>query len=68
VQSDVFKDAAQVLDKVLEAFDGDRGLMQGWLDSFVPALGTKPIDLLGTKDGRELVAATIDRARYGVFG
>ena len=30
--------------------------MTEWLNSYVPALGTKPIDLLDTPDGRDLVA------------
>ena len=67
VKSDVFKDAAQVLEKILAAHGGDPGLMRRWLEGFVPALGARPIDLLGTRDGRELVAATIDRAQGGVF-
>jgi putative toxin-antitoxin system antitoxin component (TIGR02293 family) len=67
VASDVFKDASQVLEKVREAMGGNKDLMNQWLNSFVPALGCKPIELLGTKDGRELVGATIDRATYGVF-
>ena len=32
--------------------------MNAWLSSRVPALGCRPIELLGSKDGRELVDAT----------
>jgi putative toxin-antitoxin system antitoxin component (TIGR02293 family) len=67
VTSDVFKDAAQVLEKVLAALGGDRELMSQWLDTFNPALGCKPNALIRTKDGRELIGGVIDRARYGVF-
>lgn len=66
--SGAFKDAARVLEKIREAVGGDQAAMTEWLNSYVPALGTKPIDLLDTPDGRDLVAATVDRARYGVFG
>jgi putative toxin-antitoxin system antitoxin component (TIGR02293 family) len=66
--SGAFKDAAQVLEKIREAVGGDQAAMTEWLNSHVPALGTKPIDLLDTPDGRDLVAGTVDRARYGVFG
>ena len=66
--SGAFKEAAQVLEKVREAFGGDQTAMTEWLNAFVPALGTRPIELLDTPDGRDLVAATIDRARYGIVG
>jgi len=39
---------------------GDEEAMKRWLNEFVPALGCKPIELLGTKEGRELVSTTID--------
>ena len=61
--SGAFKEAAQVLEKIREAFGGDQAAMTEWLNAYVPALGTKPIELLDTSDGRDLVAATIDRAR-----
>jgi|APFre7841882724_1041349.scaffolds.fasta_scaffold44748_1 putative toxin-antitoxin system antitoxin component (TIGR02293 family) len=66
--SDVFKDATLVLEKALRFSGGDPAAMNAWLNSHVPALGCRPIELLGSKDGRELVDATLERAMAGVFG
>lgn len=66
--SAALKDAVNVLEKLRLAMGGDKAAMTEWLHSHVPALGRCPIELLDTPDGRDLVAATIDRARFGVFG
>jgi putative toxin-antitoxin system antitoxin component (TIGR02293 family) len=66
--SAALKDAVQVLEKLREAMGGDTAAMTEWLNNHVPALGRRPIELLDTPDGRDLLAATIDRARFGVFG
>lgn len=67
LRSDVFKDAASVLNKALVMLGNDRESLRGWVERPVPALGRSPIDLLRTKDGRELVNDILDRAVSGAY-
>jgi uncharacterized protein (DUF2384 family) len=68
VASDVFKDASIVLDGVLAALGGDPRAMNAWLDAHNPSLGCAPRGLLASREGRSLISATINRARYGTHG
>ena len=50
-----------------EGFDAVAWLSR-WLADPVPALGgARPIDLIGTTEGRELVATTLDQMLSGAY-
>ena len=67
VTGDVFKDVVVVLDKALAMLGHNKQALGEWLREPVPALGRAPIDLLKTKDGRDLVSNLLDRAYSGAY-
>ncbi len=67
VASDALKDVSFVLDNLLQALGGDADVMNAWLDALNPSLACAPRDLLTSRDGRDLVAATVGRACHGIF-
>jgi len=44
---------------------GDSGRAQEWLTGYVPALGARPVDLLGDLEGYQRVQAVLGSALYG---
>ena len=58
---------ARVLARAILAF-GDTELARGWLSDESPALGgRKPVDLLDTSTGVELLLTELGRIEYGVY-
>lgn len=45
----------------------DEEVAHDWLRSYIPALGTRPIDLLDTQPGVEQVEAVLGRIEHGVY-
>lgn len=65
VTGDVFKDVVVVLNKALAMLGHNKQALGEWLRE--PALGRAPLDLLKTKDGRDLVSNLLDRAYSGAY-
>jgi len=58
---------ARVLARAILAF-GDEEAARGWLGDESPALGgKKPVDLLDTSTGAELLVTELGRIEYGVY-
>jgi len=66
-QSEKIIGMMEVLERGVDVF-GKMGMFKHWLYSTVPAFGDiRPIDLLSTSYGRELVLDELTRIEHGIF-
>lgn len=49
-----------------QGFDSEAWVSE-WIERPIPALGGRPIDFLGTKEGFELVSRLLAQAQSGAF-
>jgi putative toxin-antitoxin system antitoxin component (TIGR02293 family) len=61
-------DAAMVIARALDLFEGDAAAARDWFYAPAKALGgVRPIDVVNTEPGRREVERLIDRIEHGVF-
>ena len=67
-ESDRIIRVAKILRRAVEVF-GDEGQAKAWMTDSVSSLGGRsPLSLLDTMEGYDLVANTLVRIEYGVYG
>lgn len=67
-ESDRIIRVAKILRRAVEVF-GDEGQGKAWMTDAVSSLGGRsPLSLLDTMEGYDLVANTLGRIEYGVYG
>ena len=64
-QTEQISSLAKLWINLEEFFNGDRDMLDSWLDDPIPVLGGVPRDLISTFAGRRAVEDYIGRVRYG---